>query len=143
MKYLKIVSVIVSLCMMLCLCACGTDASAEPTAAPTEADSDTATEVATEVATETPTELPVGYVTYTVRVTDTDGTGFSGLVLQVCNDEVCMLYEADDSGASSFTVEEDEYSVKLIKKPDGYIVEDEYLFDGDAKELTIVLEKAE
>jgi len=139
MKYLKFISVAVVLCLAFCLCSCGNDTMADPTEAPSEA----VTDRPTEAPTEGPTAVPEGYITYTVKVQDSEGKGISGLVLQVCNDDVCMLYEADESGVASFTVEEDEYSVKLIKKPDGYVVESEYLFEEDATELVIVLEKAE
>ncbi len=86
-----------------------------------------------------------GKVTYTVKVTDTDGNPISGAAVQLCRD-TCLPGSTNDSGAVSFTVVEDDYKVSFLVVPTGYTLtgdETEFYFEDGSYEMTLVLAAAE
>ena len=135
----KLCSVVLVLCMILCLCACGNanDNTPETTEAPQN------TTAATEEQVENTTApAPVG-TTYTVTVTDEGGNPVVGVMVQICQGELCLMPAITDAnGVATFTAtEEGAYEAKLLSLPTGYeyATEEEVFSFGSKLELTIVL----
>lgn len=139
MKTLKMmICVVMALCMTLALCACGN--GGEETA-PTDESTASVPQVTAPVETTAPVQVESGY---TVKVVDENGVPIVGAMVQLCK-ELCYPNVTDANGEAFFNLAEDEYKVSFLSLPAGYTYsgeEQEFYFDGDATELTIVL-KAE
>ncbi len=88
---------------------------------------------------------------YVVTVVDTEGKPVAGVMLQLCKlgeGGICMpsFTPSNAEGKVWFDLEKDSYKASIITMPAGYTYVDEavkdFYFDGDSKELTIVLKKA-
>lgn len=135
----KLIAILLAVMLILCLCACGkdpkpTDPGTQPTnTAPTQPDQTTA-----------PTSD--GKVDYIVTVVDQSGAPVAGAVIQLCKDDLCQPTATDASGIASWHTAEDTYKVSFIQLPEGYSYADDtvdFYFEGDSKEMTITLVKAE
>lgn len=129
----KLISVLLLLCLILCLCACGqsnTETTTEPTTEPVQ-------ENTTEEITEDD-----GMAAYSVTVTDEGGNPVAGAMVQICKDD-CFPGVTDAEGKATFSRPEAEgYKISFISLPAGFEYsseETEFYYEGDAKELTIVL----
>lgn len=70
---------------------------------------------------------------YAVSVVDQNGDPVPGVMIQVCNDETCMVYTTDEAGACEFELEPFAYEVHLLKLPEGY--------EGDTETITVAPEE--
>ncbi len=61
-----------------------------------------------------------GTANYTVMVTDKDGRGIEGAMVQVCTNETCQVYFTDADGIVKFTDAPYAYEVHILKAPDEY-----------------------
>lgn len=119
------------LCLTLCLAAC--------VAGSEDTDGGSTTTTASTTTT-TASNLP----TYKVTVVDENGAPIAGAYPQICVGTSCipmMMTGAD--GVATKEAESAEYKVSFIIVPAGYVAEDAYYFDGDAKEMVITLKAAE
>lgn len=62
-------------------------------------------------------------VSYEVWYADQNGDPVEGVVLQVCNDAMCMVYTSDANGLCSFTLEPFAYELHTLVVPEGYAAE--------------------
>ncbi len=86
------------------------------------------------------TENNVGQ--YRIYVSDTDGKGVSGVMIQFCDDSTCRVDMADDTGLVVFKVDEADYDVHVLKQPQGYKADNtEYKMPDEYSDLYIILEK--
>jgi len=136
----KLLSVALAVCLVFCLCACGNENNSPETTEPSVSDTVAPTDEPTEEVTE-PSQ-PAG-ITYTVTVADEGGNPITGVLVQICQGELCLMPCAtDDSGVATFTAtEEGAYEAKLLSLPAGYeyATEEEVFHFGNAFELTITL----
>jgi len=131
MKKCKILlAALLAVAMMVSLCAC---VGGEP------ADKDGGTTTTTPTTTTT-TKADDGKVTYKATVLDNTGAPVVGAMVQICK-ETCLPTVTDANGVATWTVAEDDYKVSFAIVPEGYEVEEEYHFDGDATEMTITITK--
>lgn len=134
----KMLALLMVLCMALSLMACGEDPT-ESTPPQTEPSKPTES---TPAQTQPSKPADDGKITYTVTVTDANGNGLPGAVLQLCLETNCYPCVASSEGVATIDLEEAEYKVSFISVPSGYKAEDAYYFESGATELTIVLEAA-
>lgn len=133
MKKCKILlAVLLAVAMMVSLCAC---VGGEPS----DKDGDAGTTTTTPTTTTT-TKADDGKVTYKATVLDDTGAPVVGAMVQICK-ETCLPTVTDANGVATWTVAEDDYKVSFAIVPEGYTVEEEYHFDGDATEMTITITK--
>lgn len=139
MKTLKmLICAVMVLCMTFTLCACGNGAD---DTVPTDEPTASVPQVTEPVQTTAPVQVESGY---TVKVVDENGNPIPGALVQLCK-ELCYPNVTDANGEAFFNLAQDEYKVSFLSLPAGYTYsgeEQEFYFDGDATELTIVL-KAE
>ncbi len=121
------------LCLTLCLTACvagggeGTDGGSTTTTASTT------------------TTTASNLSTYTVTVKTESGEPMVGVMVQICKD-LCVPTVTDANGVATWQAVEDTYKVSFLPNQttlEGYDVEENYYFDGDAKEMVITLKAAE
>ena len=86
------------------------------------------------------TENNVGQ--YRIYVSDTDGKGVSGAMIQFCDDTTCRVDTTDDTGLAVFKVDKADYKVHVLKQPQGYKADsNEYKIPDEYSDLHIILEK--
>lgn len=73
-----------------------------------------------------------GMSSYSVSVVDQNGDPVPEVMVQVCNDETCMVYTTDEAGVCEFELEPFAYEIHMLKLPDGY--------EGDTETVTVVPE---
>lgn len=139
----NILTVLLLLCMVLCLCACGNnetannDASTNPPATDPVATNPVETDPV-----ETEPSIPEGQAQYTVTVVDEGGNAIVGAMVQICKED-CFPGVTDAEGKAIFTRPETEgYKISFISVPAGYdytTEETDFYYEGDSKEITIVL----
>lgn len=131
----KLMSALLLLCLLLSLCACGQGNTETTTTEPST------TESSVEDTTEEVTEDD-GMATYSVTVTDEGGNPVAGAMVQICKDD-CFPGLTDAEGKATFSRPEAEgYKISFISMPEGYAhsgEETEFYYEGDTKEMTIVL----
>ena len=133
-KQMKKRMVILSLTMVLAMgvSACGSQ--------PAEAPADAAAPAA-EAAQEASEQTGDGYV---VLVMDEENAPVPGATVQFCSDTLCMTGETDETGIASFDQEPGQYTVHVLRAPEGYVVEDtEYEAPAEPGIVTIVLSREE
>ena len=85
------------------------------------------------------TETPVTTATYTISLTDGEGTPVAGAKLQICTDTLCRLMTTDENGTVSFTDVPYAYEVGIVTLPAGYTADTEVKYtlkpEGDRLEL--------
>lgn len=121
------------LCLTLCLAACVAGGGED-----TDGGSTTTTASTT---TTTASDLP----TYKVTVKTENGEPMVGVMVQICKD-LCVPTVTDANGVATWQTVEDTYKVSFLPNQttlEGYAVEENYYFDGDAKEMVITLKTAE
>lgn len=135
-----ILSAILALVLLFSLCACGGNENPqETTTAPQQT---TGAETTAE-----PTDD--GLTEYSVTITDAEGNGVAGAMVQLCDDHGCTPIPTPTGadGKVSTRVAEGTYTVKFIKLPEGYTHADEsvaeYPFEDGSCEITIVLAAAQ
>lgn len=139
----NILTVLLLLCMVLCLCACGNNETANNDAV---TDPPTTDPVATNPVETDPVEtepaIPEGQAQYTVTVVDEGGNAIAGAMVQICKED-CFPGVTDAEGKAIFTRPETEgYKISFISVPAGYdytTEETDFYYEGDSKEITIVL----
>jgi len=78
-----------------------------------------------------PVEAAVsGDAAYTLKFVDQNGNPVSGVMAQVCDPTLCMVYVSDESGLCEFTLPAYPYEIHILKLPDGY--------EGDTESVTVV-----
>lgn len=123
------------------LCACG-EAPVEPTEAPTEpvVQAPVEEELVTEEVVEGSLEN-LGGVDYTVVVIDQNENAVPGVQIRLESEEG-TLYDTDELGVASFTMPAGQYSVTIVRMPDGYSYSEDarsFAFAENSNHLTIVL----
>ncbi len=79
---------------------------------------------------------------YRIYVSDIEGNLIEGAVVQLCDDSTCRVENTDQSGLAVFKVEQNEYTVHLLKQPKGYKKDNqEYKLPDEYSDLHIILEK--
>ena len=141
----KLFALLLALCMVFAMCACGgndaADDDAQADVPVQEATVAEETEAPTEAETEAPTEA--SGITYTVNVVDEGGNGVAGVMIQICQGEMCLMPStSDDSGVATLVApEEGNWEAKILSMPEGYEQAEEaeaFAFDSN-NSLTIVL----
>ncbi len=120
------------LCLTLCLAAC--------VAGSEDTDGGSTTTTAS-----TTTTTASNLSTYTVTVKTENGEPVVGVMVQICK-ELCVPTVTDANGVATWQTVEDTYKVSFLPNQttlEGYAVEENYYFDGDAKEMVITLKAAE
>ncbi|MBP3936752.1 MAG: hypothetical protein IK954_04110 [Clostridia bacterium] len=120
------------LCLTLCLAAC--------VAGGEDTDGGSTTTTAS-----TTTTTASNLSTYTVTVKTENGEPVVGVMVQICK-ELCVPTVTDANGVATWQTVEDTYKVSFLPNQttlEGYAVEENYYFDGDAKEMVITLKAAE
>lgn len=81
---------------------------------------------------------------YRVIVTDDEGEAIEGVALRFCDDATCTMGKTDAEGVARFELPEGtEYSVHVLKTPEGFEKNDEeYLTLTSYCDVTIVLKRA-
>ena len=69
-----------------------------------------------------------GKAIYTLKFTDQDGNPVSGVMAQVCDEDMCVVYTSDENGECTFELEPYAYEIHLLKLPEGY--------SGDTETIT-------
>ncbi len=139
----NILTVLLLLCMVLCLCACGNNETANNDAVtdPPATDPIATNPVETDPV-ETEPSIPEGQAQYTVTVVDEGGNAIAGAMVQICKED-CFPGVTDAEGKAIFTRPETEgYKISFISVPAGYdytTEETDFYYEGDSKEITIVL----
>lgn len=139
----NILTVLLLLCMVLCLCACGNNETANNDAVtdPPATDPIATKPVETDPV-ETEPSIPEGQAQYTVTVVDEGGNAIAGAMVQICKED-CFPGVTDAEGKAIFTRPETEgYKISFISVPAGYdytTEETDFYYEGDSKEITIVL----
>ena len=79
---------------------------------------------------------------YRIYVSDIEGNLIEGAMVQLCDDSTCRVENMDQSGLAVFKVEQNEYTVHLLKQPKGYKKDNqEYKLPDEYSDLHIILEK--
>ena len=135
------------LCLALSLCACG--GSAAPASTPVTqsavAEAPAGEETATEETAPTADTLSANSEgLYRVYVSDPEGRPIPDVSVQLCSDLACMVAVSDENGLAVFQVEEDSYTVHILKVPAGYAGSDEEftLLEGYC-DLHVTLDRAD
>lgn len=144
-----ITALLLLLVLCLALCACGgngdgsskdaapsADASVEEILPSAEASADSSVG---------DTSVDDGKVEYSVTVTDAEGKGMAGVMVQLCLDS-CMPGVTDANGVAKFNLEAADYKVSIMTMPEGYtyaVDANEYHFEEGSTSLTIALTAAE
>ena len=77
---------------------------------------------------------------YEVLVKDEEGNPVPGVMIQFCSDTECVLGQTGEDGIAAFEKEAGEYSVHVLKAPEGYDADDtEYSAPSEPGILTIEL----
>lgn len=140
----NILTVLLLLCMVLCLCACGNNEAANNNDAATNppASDPVDTKPVETDPVETEPSVPDGRAQYTAIVVDEGGNAIAGAMVQICKED-CFPGVTDAEGKAVFTRPETEgYKISFISLPAGYdytTEETDFYYEGDSKEITIVL----
>ena len=123
-----------AIALMLCVgaVACGAD----------NGDGGASTTTTTSAATTTTTQS--AQEIYKVTVKTENGEPVVGVLVQICKDQ-CMPTVTDANGVATWQTAEDTYKVSFLPNQtvlEGYTVEENYYFDGNAKEMVITLKAA-
>lgn len=121
------------LCLTLCLAACVAGGGEDTDGGSTTTTASTTTTTASNLS------------TYTVTVKTENGEPVVGVMVQICK-ELCVPTVTDANGVATWQTVEDTYKVSFLPNQttlEGYAVEENYYFDGDAKEMVITLKAAE
>ena len=79
--------------------------------------------------------------TYLILVTDENGSPVPGVSVQFCSDTECILGKTDSTGIARFDRKAGEYTVHVLKTPDGYLPDiTEYNAPYTPGTITIVLQ---
>ena len=77
---------------------------------------------------------------YEVLVSDMEGNPVPGVMIQFCSDTECVLGQTGEDGIALFEKEAGEYTVHVLKAPEGYDADDtEYSATSEPGILTIEL----
>lgn len=131
----KLLALILAVLMMACLCACGGDNTETPNTDNKPQSSQSETSSKEEVS------------KFTVTVVDQNGDAVVGAMVQICDDENCLMpLPTDDNGKVQFNFESsDSHKVLLASCPDGYETEymgENYLYIEDGEtEFTFEITK--
>lgn len=140
MKHLfaLLVAVLLLSCMTMA-CTKAPEGTADTTAAAPSGDSGTTASTDADA----DTAAPTGKITYTVTVLDQNGTPVSGVAIQMCTADSCLMPAATgEDGTVSFTLTPAAYHATVAVCPEGYTAEAaEYHFEGNATALTIRVAK--
>lgn len=136
----KFLALMLALMLVLCLCACGGSGQGENPADDTAGNTENLQESTQE---STEASIPEGMVQYKVKVVDDAGNPVVGVMIQICNDETCLIpVYTDETGVAQFApTEEAEYYASILKGvPAGYEADaDKFYFAEGETELTIQL----
>ena len=129
----KVLALAVALLLCVCMVACGAD----------NGDGGASTTTTTSATTTTTTQSDLE--TYKVTVKTENGEPVVGVMVQLCKD-LCVPTVTDANGVATWQTAEDTYKVSFLPNQttlEAYTVEENYYFDGDAKEMVITLKAAE
>lgn len=142
MKFIKkLIPLLTALLMVFCLCACEGDGDAADT---TDSSTVESTAKETETETEAATELENSF---NVTVVDESGNSVEGVIIQICDNEVCFAPKATGAdGVAVFDIEISEgYKLKVFTCPEGYEYtgEAEVYLDAGITEYTLEITKVQ
>lgn len=60
---------------------------------------------------------------YTLLCVDSSGIPIPGVLLQVCNDEVCQVFVTDVQGKATFETEAYAWEIHVLQAPEGYVAD--------------------
>ena len=128
--------------MVLCLCACGEDGKSkdEDATKPTTSESTPSTEPSKPEPSKPEDSKPVedGKKTYTVTLTDGNGTPLAGVMVQICSENGCNPALTDANGVAVFNLEEISGYYAYVSLDDSTKV----TFADGQYDVTIVWDKA-
>lgn len=84
---------------------------------------------------------PTGISYYTVLCVDQRGNPVEGVLLQVCNDEVCQVFITDGAGKAIFEAEAYPWEIHILQAPEQYVADPSQvvLAPVEGGEITIAL----
>ncbi len=131
----KLLALILAIVMLICLCACGSDSNEKtnPDNKPQSSQSETSSKQEASK--------------FTVTVVDQNGDPVPSAMVQICDDENCLMpMPTDENGIVKFNFEySDSHKVLLASCPDGYETEytgENYLYIDDGEtEFTFEINK--
>ncbi len=87
-------------------------------------------------------ETADGNADYRIIIADRDGEPVQGVMLNVCNDEICQVIFTDINGEARITMEAYPYTVHILSVPDGYTLDRsrEFVLNATGDDLMITLE---
>lgn len=71
----------------------------------------------------TESEITVDQRTYTLRCVDPNGVPVPGVLLQVCNDELCYVFATDNQGEATFETESHGWELHVLQAPPEYVTD--------------------
>ncbi len=78
-----------------------------------------------------------------VIVSDEAGSPVAGVKVQFCSDTACMAKDTDAEGTASFAAEKGQYTVHVLKAPEGYApCTEEFAAPEDLGDVKVTLKKA-
>lgn len=81
---------------------------------------------------------------YIALVVDENNAPVAGVGVQLCSDKMCFMEETNSEGIAEFQVDEGEYTLHVLKVPDGFAEDStEYEVPQKFSVVNIVLKKAE
>lgn len=146
-KLITVLLVLLALCLSLCACGGDEDDSSKGTDSSANASVEESKELEESLADSSEVEASEdnGKVEYSVTVTDADGNGMEGVMVQLCFDS-CMPAVTDANGVAKFNLEAAYYKASVMTMPEGYtyaVDANEYYFEEGSTSLTIALTKVE
>lgn len=80
---------------------------------------------------------------YTVKFVDQTGAPVSGVMLQACSDDVCIVYFSDENGVCTFSLLPGTWEMHVLMLPEGYKGDTETVWTlaEGGEEIEITLEK--
>lgn len=142
-KTITALSLLLVLCLALCACGGNNDGASKDTAS--SADASVEESIASSEVSAGEPSVDDGKVEYSVTVTDAEGKGMAGVMVQLCLDS-CMPGVTDANGVAKFNLEAADYKVSIMTMPEGYtyaVDANEYHFEEGSTSLTIALTTAE
>ncbi|MBQ9458994.1 MAG: hypothetical protein IJU66_03590 [Oscillospiraceae bacterium] len=141
-RTISIIAAILACAVVFAGCGGQKNNSAENSAQTAQAESsaqDTAQNTAQDAAQDT-VQTPA---CYRILVTDEAGNPVEGVSVQFCSDTLCKLAPTGADGTASFDDPEGDYTVHILKAPDGYEKDGaEYAVPQKYGTLTIVLKRS-
>lgn len=150
-KYLALIIAVLALfAMMATVCSCGDSGASDGTTAPdvTTEKPDVTTEAPTTTEKPDETTAPDNKITYTIKVVDQNGAPVEGVIVKLCEGEVCrkpVITGADGTAAYKFEPNGNELKAMIEVEQDeavssAYTYSSEYVhLEAGATEVTLTV----